>query len=88
MKKDIWKDPNVKAALKEGRPAEDIAVLTCPKCREWGYYNQESHFSCRYCKCGFYYCSEGEDPPDDRPYLILDGFTTLADTVMCDEELP
>lgn len=79
---DIWKDPNVKAALKEGRPAEDIAVLSCPKCNRWGYYNQGSRFWCRFCKQGFYCCSEDEFPPTDaRPYLYLDGFRSLADTV-------
>lgn len=78
---DIWKDPNVKAALKEGRPAEDIAVLSCPKCGQWGYYNQGSSFWCRHCKQGWYCCSEGEEPPPDRQSLYLDGFTSLADTV-------
>lgn len=77
---DIWKDPNVKAALKEGRSADDIAVLECPKCGRWGYYNQGSHFWCRFCKQGWYCCSEGEEPPSDRQCLFLDGFTTLADT--------
>lgn len=78
---DIWKDANVKAALKEGRPAEDIAVLRCPKCDEWNFYNQGSYFWCRHCEQEWYCCSEGEEPPDDRQYLFLDGFTTLADTV-------
>lgn len=78
---DIWKDPNVKAALKDGRPAEDIAVLSCPRCGRWGYYNQGSHFWCRFCKQGWHCCTEGEEPPCDRQYLYLDGFTSLADTV-------
>lgn len=78
---DIWKDTNVKAALKDGRPAEDIAVLSCPKCDRWGYYNQGSYFWCRFCKQGWFCCTEGEEPPTDRQYLHLDGFTTLADTV-------
>jgi len=76
---DIWKDPMVKAALKDGRPPEDIAVLSCPNCGKWGYYNQGSHFSCRSCGTGYYCCSEGEEPPVDRPWLRLDDFTTLAD---------
>lgn len=79
---DIWKDPEVKAALKEGRSADDIAVLSCPKCSRWGYYNQGSRFHCRFCRQGFACLSEGELPPvDATPYLYLDGFTTLADTV-------
>lgn len=84
---DIWKSREVKEALKEGRPPSDIAVLTCPRCGRWGYYNQGSHFYCRFCQRGWYCCSEGEDSPDDRPYLYLDGFTTLEDTVQSDEEL-
>ena len=78
---DIWKDPNVKAALKQGRLADDIAVLACPRCGEYGYYNEGSHFSCRFCNMTWYCCSEGEDPPDDRLYIFLDGTITLADTV-------
>ena len=78
---DIWKDPHVKAALKEGRPAEDIAVLSCPKCGRWGYYNQGSGFWCRFCKEGFYVCTEDEEPPVGRQYLYIDGFMSLADTV-------
>lgn len=85
MSKDIWKDPMVKAALKEGRPPEDIAVLECPKCGGLGYYNQGSHFTCRFCKRVWYCCSEDEEPPMDRQYLILDAFTTLADTVQFEE---
>lgn len=78
---DIWKDPQVKAALKDGRSAEDIAVLSCPKCGRWNYYNQGSNYWCRFCKEGWYCCTEGEEPPGDRQYLYLDGFQTLADTV-------
>jgi hypothetical protein len=85
---DIWKDPDVRAALKEGRSAEDIAVLACPKCGKFGYYNQGSHFYCRACKQGWYCCSEGEEPPADRQYLVLDGFLSLADTVQTGEDVP
>jgi len=87
MKNKIWKDPMVKEALAEGRSADDIAVLRCPECNQWGYYNQGSHFSCCPCKKRWYVCSEDEEPPDDgRPYLMLDGYTSLADTVGEDEE--
>lgn len=78
---DIWKDMNVRAALKDGRTPDDIAVLSCPKCGRWGYYNQGSTFWCRFCRQGWECLSEGDDPPADRQYLLLDGFTTLADTV-------
>lgn len=79
---DIWKDPSVKAALKDGRQPDDIAVLSCPQCSRWGYYNQGSRFWCRFCRQGFACLSEGELPPvDSTPYLYLDGFTSLADTV-------
>lgn len=78
---DIWKDPEVMAALKEGRSAEDIAVLRCPKCDRWGYYNEGSNFWCRFCRKGWHVCSENETPPSHRRYLRLDGHTTLADTV-------
>ena len=29
---DIWKDPRVVDALKDGRSADDIMILDCPKC--------------------------------------------------------
>lgn len=76
---DIWDDPMVKAALEDGRPAEDIAVLSCPKCGRHGYYNQGSHFTCRFCEATWFVCSEGEDAPTDGAFIRLDGFTSLAD---------
>lgn len=82
---DIWKDPMVKVALKDGRSADDIAVLDCPKCGTTGYYNQGSHFSCRKCRRVFYCCSEDEVAPvDGRAFVRLDDFRTLADTVQYD----
>lgn len=77
---DVWKSREVKAALKE-RSAHDIAVLNCPKCGRWGYYNEGSHFSCRFCKRTWYVCGEDEEPPEDRPYMYIDAHTTLAETV-------
>jgi len=84
---DIWKDPRVKEALKS-RGAEDIAVLACPRCGELGYYNQGSHFTCRFCKQTWSCCTEDEEPPADRPYLYLDDVRTLADTLDGGEFMP
>jgi hypothetical protein len=81
LPRDIWKDPAVQAALKEGRSADDIAVLPCPNCGEYGYYNEGSHFYCRFCNKGFSCLTEDEEPPEGVPYLYLEGHTTLADTV-------
>ncbi len=78
---DVWKDPNVKAALKQGRTAEDIMVMNCPKCGRFGYYNQGSNFWCRFCKEGWVCLSEDETPPPDRQYLYLDEVRTLSDTI-------
>jgi hypothetical protein len=79
---DIWKDPMVKAALKERGSASDVAVLRCPRCTQWGYYNEGSHFTCRHCRKTWYVCSEEEpEPIDGRPSMRLDGHTTLADTL-------
>jgi hypothetical protein len=83
--KDIWKTPEVKAAL-QSRPADDIAVLACPRCGEWGYYNEGSHFSCRFCERTWYVCSEDEEAPDDRAYMRLDGHTCLTDTLPVEGE--
>jgi hypothetical protein len=78
IKDDIWQDPMVKEALQE-RPAEDIAVLNCPDCCKLGYYNQGSHFTCRFCNVTFLCISEGEETPEGRRYLTLDDHLTLAD---------
>ena len=78
---DIWKDPEVKAALKEGRSAEDIMVLACPRCNEWRYYNQGSGFYCRKCKVGFQVFGEYEEPGDTEPIVYAYEAITLADTV-------
>lgn len=67
---DIWKDPMVKEALKDGRNADDIWVIRCPTCNRYGYYNQGSHFSCRFCKESWRIDVETFEEP-----------VTLADTV-------
>lgn len=72
-----WTDPNVVAALKNGRPPSDIALLSCPRCGVLGYYNEGSHFSCRACGSGFAVLSEGES--HDGPALHTDGVITLDD---------
>lgn len=66
-----WDDPNVKAALKSGRPPSDIMLIDCPECGEASYYNQGSHFTCRACDCGWAVISDDEDPPD-RAYIMVD----------------
>ena len=70
LPKDIWKDPAVKEALKEGRSSDDIRVMDCPKCNQWGYYNEGSSFSCRFC---------------DKTWRVTDEMAqdsiTLSDTV-------
>jgi len=81
---DIWKDSNVMSALKEGRSADDIMVIRCPKCDRFNYYNQGSSYWCKFCKQGWVCLSEGEEPPVGRQYLYLDGMespVTLADTL-------
>lgn len=77
---DIWKDPRVIDALKDGRSADDIMILDCPKCGRWGYYNQGSHFDCLYCNKSFWVLSEGESHPD-LPSVEADNAITLADTL-------
>ena len=67
---DIWKDPMVKEALKDGRSADDIRVIACPKCSRWGYWNEGSDFSCRFCNRIWYTTSE-----------MAQDSITLADTV-------
>ncbi len=76
---DIWKDPSVKEALRDGRSACDIMVLDCPKCGRWGYYNQGSHFWCRFCDQGFEH-TEDWDPIslDDTVTATTDGYDNMT----------
>ena len=78
---DIWKDSHVKAALKDGRTADDIMVLDCPKCGKWGYWNEGSHFTCRFCKVSFYCCSDDYHGPMGVQKVFTENAVTLADTV-------
>jgi endogenous inhibitor of DNA gyrase (YacG/DUF329 family) len=45
----IESDPNVLAALREGRHAGDIWLVECPECGVPSYWNQGSHATCRQC---------------------------------------
>lgn len=47
--KNPWNEPNVKAALADGREPNDIMIMECQRCHEYSYYNQGSHFCCEYC---------------------------------------
>lgn len=51
--RSVMEDPSVQAALKEKRPAKDIALLPCRECGQMSYYNEGSHFSCSVAGCGW-----------------------------------
>lgn len=76
---DIWKDSDVKAALKEGRTPEDIMVLECPRCGAWSYYNQGSGFFCKRCKKDYFVTGENESARG--PSIPASEAITLADTI-------
>jgi len=42
-------DPNVLAALREGRQSYDISLIECPVCGTYSYYNEGSHAGCFSC---------------------------------------
>ena len=42
-------DPNVLAALREGRQGYDILLIECPVCGTYSYYNKGFHASCFSC---------------------------------------
>ena len=85
--RDIWKDPRVVDALNEGRFATDICLLECPKCHEWGYYNEGSHFTCLHCDKSWYVCTDSNPTFGGRPAMGMDSLIKLSDTV-CDPEEP
>lgn len=75
LPRDIWKDPYVREALKDGRQAWDIALLRCSKCLQLGYYNEGSSFSCRFCNITFDVTDEDEIIRlDDTVTEITDGY--------------
>jgi len=45
-------DPNVIAAIRAGRHADDIWLIDCPICNTPSYWNQGSHATCANEKCG------------------------------------
>ena len=84
----IWDDPEIKAALSEGRAPDDICVLNCSICGGLGYYNQGTSFYCRYCQRGFTVLDENEEPPPDdaRSYFWPDVLLTLDDVIAAECE--
>jgi hypothetical protein len=48
-KQTPFDDPNVKEALRDGRDSSDIHLIGCYVCGEYSYYNDGSHFTCRFC---------------------------------------
>jgi hypothetical protein len=86
-KPSVWDDPDIKAALAEGREPGDIAVLNCPDCGRIGYYNEGSHFYCRHCDKGFRVLVQEEmheldDPDCNRSaVIVLEETLTLQDVI-------
>lgn len=78
----------VREALKDGRTPDDIAVIACPKCGSYGYYNEGSHFSCRYCKLGWVILSEDEQRPPGVACIRDPDHITLADTIDGEQDVP
>ena len=79
MNRSPWNDPNVKAALKQGRPASDISLICCPECGTYGYYNDGSHFSCSGDMCGYSCRGDRLDALIDNGEVItLDDYAEMA----------
>lgn len=80
LPRDIWKDPAVKEALRD-REAYDIAVIRCPECDQYGYYNEGSSFSCRFCDLMFLVVGEDESHPEGYRTVPADEVVRLDDTI-------
>jgi len=78
---DIWKDPRLIDALKDGRNANDIMLLRCPLCLRFGYYNEGSHFTCLFCDVDFYALSEDERTIPGIPCVQAEEAVRIADTI-------
>jgi hypothetical protein len=84
--RSAWEDPNVKMALRSGRPATDIHVICCQNCGNYGYYNDGSHFSCSVEGCEWSVRGRRLDSLIDQGEVIsLDDY---MDMMVADEELP
>ena len=81
----ILEDSRVRRKLADATPADDILVLKCPECGEWGYYGDGSVFACRGCGLWFPCIPMGAEPPKHR-YIVLDKTTTVADVLKEEEE--
>lgn len=79
---DIWQDPMVREVLKEGRRQPwQIQTLRCPKCEKRSYYNEGSHFTCRFCEVTFIVISsvDGEQPVKGFSCIDLDSMCSVED---------
>ena len=82
----ILEDSRVRRKLADATPADDILVLKCPECDEWGYYGDNSVFRCRFCEVSFKCISAGAETPKGR-YIVDDGvITTVADVLKEESE--
>ena len=78
-----WDDPNVKAALAEGRLLSDIALIECPECHNYSYYNEGSHFTCSAEGCDYSTSGIGLDRlvENDGPIFLSDHESPDEDAV-------
>jgi hypothetical protein len=75
----VHDDPNVLAAFRNGRDAEDISVLNCPSCGTISYYNDGSHFTCRACGKSFRVLAEDEENDSGDDVIRLDCRLSMDD---------
>lgn len=81
--RNAWDDPNCKAALRQ-RPASQVYVICCPLCRNYGYYNEGSHWSCSVEDCnGCYDGDDLDDILDNGEAITLEDYTDMQ---MTDED--
>ena len=81
----ILEDSRVRRKLADATPADDILVLKCPDCAEWGYYGDASTFHCRFCGTNFACIPPGGVPPN-WSYILVDKTITVADVLKEEEE--
>jgi hypothetical protein len=68
--------PLIRAAVRDGRQPDDIAVVACDRCGSISYCNQGSHCACEWCAASLDHLT---DPDAGEVITLADHIDALAD---------
>ena len=82
----ILEDPKVKLLVGMRVSEDEILVLKCPDCGEYGQYDDASYFFCRNCEMGYRCLPVGADTTGYGRYITIDKTITVADVLREESE--